>query len=84
MQTLPQHTEILGGLTYYDLIGFQTENDRDNFAHYLTTLGAAQVQGGEFEIEGRKMRLGAFPVSIETKAYMRLARNAGRLVLAKP
>ena len=24
------------------------------------------------------MRLGAFPVSIETKAYMRLARNAGR------
>ena len=33
LQTLPQHKEILGGLTYYDLVGFQTENDRDNFAH---------------------------------------------------
>ena len=64
LQTLPQHTEILGGLTYYDLVGFQTENDRDNFAHYLTTLGA-QARGGAFEIDGRKVRLGAFPVSIE-------------------
>ena len=81
LQTLPQHKEILGGLTYYNLVGFQTENDRDNFAHYLTTLGAAQVRGGAFEIGGRKVRLGAFPVSIETKAYMRLARNAGRSAL---
>ncbi len=81
LQTLPQHKEILGGLTYYDLVGFQTENDRDNFAHYLTTLGAVQVRGGVFEIGSRKVRLGAFPVSIETKAYMRLARNAGRSAL---
>ncbi|HME85133.1 MAG TPA: alpha,alpha-trehalose-phosphate synthase (UDP-forming) [Roseiarcus sp.] len=81
LQTLPQHKEILGGLTYYDLVGFQTENDRDNFAHYLTTLGAAQVRGGVFEIGSRKVRLGAYPVSIESKAYMRLARNAGRSAL---
>ncbi len=81
LQTLPQHAAILGGLTYYNLVGFQTDNDRDNFAHYLTTQGAAQIRGGEFEIGGRKVRLGAFPVSIETKAYMRLARNAGRSAL---
>jgi trehalose 6-phosphate synthase len=83
LQTLPRHKEILGGLTYYDLIGFQTENDRDNFAHYLTALGAVQVQvrGGGYEFEGRKVRLGAFPVSIETKTYARLARNAGRSAL---
>ena len=81
LQTLPQHKEILGGLTYYDLVGFQTENDRDNFARYLATLGAVQVRGGAYEFEGRKVRLGAFPVSIETKAYVRLARNAGRSAL---
>ena len=81
LQALPQHKEILGGLTYYDLVGFQTENDRENFAHYLTTIGAAQVRGGVFEIGSRKVRLGAFPVSIESKAYMRLARNAGRSAL---
>jgi trehalose 6-phosphate synthase len=77
LQTLPHHREILGGLTYCDLVGFQTENDRDNFAHYLVTQGATQTRGG-YEIDGRYVRLGAFPVSIETKAYMRLARNAGR------
>jgi trehalose 6-phosphate synthase len=77
LQTLPHHREILGGLTYCDLVGFQTENDRDNFAHYLLTQGATQTRGG-FEFDGRFVQLGAFPVSIETKAYMRLARNAGR------
>ncbi len=82
LQTLPHHREILGGLTYCDLIGFQTENDRDNFAHYLLTQGAMQMRGG-YEFDGRFVRLGAFPVSIETKAYMRLARNAGRSAMVQ-
>ena len=77
LQTLPHHREILGGLTYCDLVGFQTENDRDNFAQYLVSQGGTRTRSG-YEIDGRRVRLGAFPVSIETKAYMRLARNAGR------
>ena len=77
LQTLPHHREILGGLTYCDLVGFQTKNDRDNFADYLVRQGATQTRGA-YEIDSRRVRLGAFPVSIETKAYMRLARNAGR------
>jgi trehalose 6-phosphate synthase len=77
LQTLPHHKEILGGLTYCDLVGFQTKNDRDNFADYLVRQGATQTRGS-YEIDGRRVRIGAFPVSIETKAYMRLARNAGR------
>jgi trehalose 6-phosphate synthase len=83
LQTLPQHTTILGGLSHFNLVGFQTENDRDNFAHYLTSLGAREGRNGAFEIEGRQVRLGAFPVSIETKAYMRLARNAGRSAMVE-
>jgi trehalose 6-phosphate synthase len=82
LQTLPHHREILGGLTYCDLIGFQTENDSDNFGHYLSTQGATQTRGG-YEFDGRFVRLGAFPVSIETKAYMRLARNAGRSAMVQ-
>jgi trehalose 6-phosphate synthase len=61
LQTLPHHKEILGGLTYYNLVGFQTDNDRDNFARYLTTLSAVQVRGGAYEFEGRNVRLGAYP-----------------------
>lgn len=83
LQALPYHKEILGSLAYYDLVGFQTENDRDNFAHYLVMQGAKQVRGGAYEIDGQKVQLGAFPVSIETAVYTRLARNAGRSPLAK-
>ena len=78
LQTLPRHEQIFGGLAYYDLIGFQTANDRNNFAGYLTTRGARPLRGDAYEIDGRHVRLGVFGVSIETKTYMRLARNAGR------
>ena len=40
LQTLPHHEEILGSLIYYDLVGFQTENDRDNFRRLSAVAGA--------------------------------------------
>jgi trehalose 6-phosphate synthase len=84
LRALPHHEEILGALTYYDLVGFQTENDRDNFAAYLLAMpGAKQGRGFTFEVEGRQTRIGAFPVSIETATYARLARNAARSSFAK-
>jgi len=78
LQTLPRHEDILGSLAYYDLVGFQTENDRDNFAHYLTLQGAKAGRGRTYAINGRQTRIGAFPVGIETAVYERLARNAAR------
>jgi len=76
---IPRHQEILGSLTFYDLVGFQTENDRDNFGHYLSTLGAQAGRDSQsFTMSDRQLRIGAFPVSIETSAYARLARNAAR------
>jgi trehalose 6-phosphate synthase len=81
---LPHNEEILGALTYYDLVGFQTENDRDNFAAYILTIpGAKAGRGLTFEVEGRQTRIGAFPVSIETATYARLARNAARSPFVK-
>ena len=35
LQTLPHHQGNSRRPAHYDLVGFQTENDRDNFAHYL-------------------------------------------------
>jgi trehalose 6-phosphate synthase len=84
LRTLPHHEEIVGALTYYDLVGFQTENDRDNFAAYVLTMpGAKAGRGLTFEVEGRQTRIGAFPVSIETATYARLARNAARSPFVK-
>jgi trehalose 6-phosphate synthase len=78
LQAMPYHREIIGSLAWYDLVGFQTSNDCDNFAQYLTMQGAQQLRGGAFEIDGLKVRSGAFPVSIETAIYARLARVASR------
>ncbi len=84
LRTLPHHEEILGALASYDLVGFQTENDCDNFAAYLMTMpGVKAGRGLTFEVEGRRTRIGAFPVGIETAAYARLARSAARSPAAK-
>jgi trehalose 6-phosphate synthase len=80
---IPRHQQILGSLSFYDLVGFQTENDRDNFIQYLTGQGARPSRDGQgLMIGGRQVRLGAFPVSIETAAYSRLARTASRSAFA--
>lgn len=75
--TLPRHEEIIGALTYYDLIGFQTNNDRDNFANYLLTLpDVKQKSNFTFDIlNGHQTQIGTFPAAIETVTYARLARN---------
>ncbi|TCT03913.1 alpha,alpha-trehalose-phosphate synthase (UDP-forming) [Aquabacter spiritensis] len=76
---LPRHGEILGSLAHYDLVGFQTESDRDNFGRYLSTRGGqAGADPNIFDIAGRQVRIGAFPVGIETEAFARRARHAGR------
>ncbi|WP_374545930.1 alpha,alpha-trehalose-phosphate synthase (UDP-forming) [Rhodoblastus sp.] len=83
LQTLPHHEEILGALTHYDLVGFQTDRDRDNFADYLMTRGARRERNGSFEIDDRRVRIGAFPVSIESRVFGRLARRVAHSPFAR-
>ena len=76
---IPRHQEILGSLSYYDLVGLQTEKDAEHFGQYLTAQGARLGRDGQsYTMDGRQVRTGAFPVSIETAAYARLARTASR------
>src|SRR6185437_9069637 len=35
MEGVPHHRELIEAMLAYDLIGFQTENDRDNFLEYI-------------------------------------------------
>jgi len=39
---MPVHNEILKSLTKYDVIGFQTVHDRNNFADCLARQGLGQ------------------------------------------
>ncbi len=79
LQALPRHADIIGALADYDLVGFQTDNDRDNFGRYLALQGASVSRDGQtYDINGRLVRIATFPVSIETKSFAKTARRSVR------
>ncbi|HKD47841.1 MAG TPA: trehalose-6-phosphate synthase [Rhizomicrobium sp.] len=74
---MPNHEHLIPALGHYDLVGFQTDNDAANFARYLanelgTTAHISRRLGGG----SRVMRIGTFPVGVETRQFARLARRA--------
>jgi trehalose 6-phosphate synthase len=77
LTALPNHERLIPALGEYDLIGFQTEVDASNFSRYLVQeAGLNPVGTDTFTYGGRHVRIGAFPVGVETEAFARLARRA--------
>jgi trehalose 6-phosphate synthase len=77
LTALPNHEQLIPALGAYDLIGFQTEVDATNFSRYLTNeCGLRRLDDECFAIDGRVVRVGVFPVGVETEAFARLARRA--------
>jgi len=74
---LPNHERLIPALCHYDLVGFQTENDANNFSRYLANeVGLKRAGEDAFHYEDRIVRTGIFPVGVETDAFARLARRA--------
>jgi trehalose 6-phosphate synthase len=81
---MPVHEEILRNLAGYDVIGFQTEVDRRNFADCLARLELGRQWGDNlFEVAGRRFSARAHPIGIETDAFAATAARAGGTTLAK-
>ncbi len=77
IMTIPRQEQSIGALSHYDLVGFQTENDKNNYGRYLAMTGASVSRDGSaYQFEGRVTRIGAFPVGIETKDYAQIAQDA--------
>ena len=75
---LPWRFAILRALLDYDLVGFQTMRDRRNFLHCVRLLvPSADVSGkgavASAQLEGREIRVGAFPIGIDAEHFERLA-----------
>ncbi len=71
---LPWRFPILRALLDFDLIGFQTMRDRRNFLQCVRLLlPGAEVSGKgpvlTVALEGRKVRVGAFPISIDVEEF---------------
>jgi trehalose 6-phosphate synthase len=82
---LPWRFQILESLLCYDMIGFQTQRDRRNFVQcvhamltHIRIKGRGQVLSTE--INGRMVRVGNFPISID---YNEFAKQAGTRAVEK-
>ena len=77
LTALPNHERLIPSLGHYDLVGFQTETDANNFSRYLANeCGLKRVGEDSFTFDDRVVRIGVFPVGVETEAFARLARRA--------
>src|SRR5690606_24127044 len=73
-RALPNHASVLGAMAAYDLLGFQTRRDCENFDAYLrdaTESGELPSRPGQ-----PAPRTGAFPISIDADDFARSAQRA--------
>jgi trehalose 6-phosphate synthase len=82
---LPWRRRIVEGLLGADLVGFHTPGGARNFRLLAARLTEAQAGPGRNEVtfEDRAVKLGAFPISIDSKALDELAAEPEVLERAK-
>ncbi|MEZ4541970.1 MAG: trehalose-phosphatase [Chloroflexota bacterium] len=61
---LPWAGQLVDGMLNFDLLGFQTQNDVNNFRQTVAELSSARVGDDLVEHRGRRVRLRAFPIGI--------------------
>ncbi len=81
---LPWRTELVRGLLGADLVGFHLPGGAQNFLYLARRLAGMSVtksavgvrtRPGQVDIGDRTVRVGAFPISIDSAALDRLARS---------
>src|SRR5689334_3786875 len=73
---VPHHRELIEAMLAYDLIGFQTDEDRDHFLAYVRQdLGLAVHEKVVTSPRGQT-RLATFPIGIDVDAFAHSAAKA--------
>lgn len=76
MMRLPQCRELAEAMLAYDLIGFQTDSDRDNFAELLRHDLQLSGTGLTFKTPHGTCRLATFPIGIDAQEFADSAQKA--------
>ncbi|HBG30919.1 MAG TPA: trehalose-6-phosphate synthase, partial [Gammaproteobacteria bacterium] len=83
---LPWRFTLLRALLEFDLIGFQTLRDQRNFVQCIRTLlpdvRVAQRNNQVHLPDGRRVRLGSFPIGDDAEAFQRQSRTPGVVAAA--
>lgn len=73
---VPHHRELIEAMLAYDLIGFQTEEDCENFLSYVQSDLALAVHDGIIISRFGKTRAAVFPIGIDPQKFAHLALRA--------
>jgi trehalose 6-phosphate synthase len=77
MMALPWHRELAKALCAYDLIGFQTRRDLQNFRDFMQREMHGAIDGdGNLQVFGRTLVANAFPIGIDADKFAAMAGNA--------
>lgn len=70
---LPWRKQIVEGTLGADLVGFQTKQGAANFRTVAVRYAGAHRSAGGVRLDGRTVKIGAFPISIDTGRFEEVA-----------
>jgi trehalose 6-phosphate synthase len=89
LTSLPNHEQLIPLLMKYDVIGLQTDGDVQNLVRYLisemrkTRMFESAGRHVTLNVNGQGTLIGSFPVGIEPRAFVSLARRNEQSPLVK-
>jgi trehalose 6-phosphate synthase len=76
IEGVPHHRELIESMLAYDLIGFQTNDDCENFLGYVSASLGLEIEGGVVMSRHGKSRIAVFPIGIDPVKFARQAAKA--------
>src|SRR5580700_317571 len=76
IEGVPHHRGLIEAMLAYDLIGFQTQDDCDNFLGYLSSSLGIEIENGVVTSRHGKSRIAVFPIGIDPEKFARQAAKA--------
>jgi trehalose 6-phosphate synthase len=76
IEGVPHHRELIEAMLACDLIGFQTQDDRENFLDYISSELGLRVTGGVVSSRFGKTSVAVFPIGIDPEKFAQQAAKA--------
>src|SRR6202521_531197 len=76
IEGVPHHRELIEAMLAYDLIGFQTQDDCENFLGYLSSCLGVESEDGVVTSRHGKSRIAVFPIGIDAEKFALQAAKA--------
>ncbi len=76
LRTIPPHEDLVKAMCSYDVVGFQTQSDRQSFVDYIERghFGGS-TEEGLMQAFGRVLKVGAYPIGIYPDSIAKAAEQ---------